>query len=104
MSKREAFSRYLEGMGLGALLRATCRWNGLLVLNYHRIGNWRAEPWERDLFSASQEVFARQVQFLKSNFDVVGVDDLAALSMICAVKYFTKTSRLVGSDKDEGIT
>lgn len=79
MSKREAFSRYLEGLGLGALLRATCRWNGLLVLNYHRIGNWRAEPWERDLFSASQEVFARQVQFLKSNFDVVGVDDLAAL-------------------------
>lgn len=79
MSKRELLSKGLEGLGLGAVLRSTVKWNGLVVLNYHRVGNWQAEPWDRDLFSASQEAFARQVRFLKSNFDLVGVDDMAAI-------------------------
>lgn len=79
MSKRELFSQYLERLGLGSALRAGYKWDGLLVLNYHRIGSWELEPWDRDLFSATQDSFARQVRFLKSNFDLVGVDDLPAI-------------------------
>lgn len=77
MSKRELFSKLLDRTALGAGVRRLYRWNGLVVLNYHRVGNWRTEPWDRDLFSAQQDSFARQVRFLKSNFDVVGIDDLA---------------------------
>lgn len=77
MSKRELFAGTLEKTGLGTLLSSTIgRWNGLLVFNYHRIGDPALSPFDRALFSADVDEFERQVQFLKKNADVVGIADL----------------------------
>lgn len=77
MSKREFFARTLEKTGLGTLLSSTvCRWNGLLVFNYHRIGDPAHSPFDRALYSAGVEEFEQQVRFLRKNSDVVGIGDL----------------------------
>lgn len=77
LSKREILARTLERTGLGSLLSLTVgRWNGLVVFNYHRLGDHSHAQFDRALYSAGQEEFARQVQFLKRNYDVVRVGDL----------------------------
>ncbi|OYW11516.1 MAG: polysaccharide deacetylase, partial [Planctomycetales bacterium 12-60-4] len=54
-------------------------WRGLLVLNYHRIGDGRHSPLDRNLWSATTEEFEQQVRAISRNFDVVGIDDLDSL-------------------------
>jgi len=77
MSKRELLARTLEKTGLGRLLSQSMgRWNGLVVFNYHRLGNPADSPFDRALFSAGQEEFEQQVRFLKKNYDVLHVADL----------------------------
>ncbi|MGE5453388.1 MAG: polysaccharide deacetylase family protein [Acidobacteriota bacterium] len=77
MSKRELLARVLQQSGVGGLLRQWGSWDGLLVLNYHRVGDWVSSPWDKDLFSATAEAFDAQMRFFKSEFDVIGADDLA---------------------------
>ncbi len=79
MSKKELLALFLDRSGAGALLRSAASWEGLLVLNYHRVGPWPTTVWDKDLFSATQEGFHDQLSFLKANFDVVGFDDFAGL-------------------------
>lgn len=77
MGKRDFLANVLEKTYAGPLLSATvAQWNGLVVFNYHRIGNSLDSNSDRALFSATQEVFEKQVQFLKRNYDVIGVDGL----------------------------
>jgi len=77
LSKRELLARTLEKTGLGPLLsQTTGRWQGLVVFNYHRLGNQTTSPFDRALYSADQEIFEQQVQFLKKHYDVVRVADL----------------------------
>jgi len=77
MSKRELLARALEKTGLGRLLSQSMgRWNGLVVFNYHRLGNPAGSPFDRALFSAGQKEFEQQVRFLKKNYDVLRVADL----------------------------
>ena len=76
MSKREALARVLDRSGCNALLRRAGIWQGLLVLNYHRIGQPDASPFDHELWSASESGFERQVRWLTQNFDPIGVDDL----------------------------
>ncbi|WP_417850025.1 polysaccharide deacetylase family protein [Thalassoglobus sp.] len=74
---RDLLANTLERTGTGSLLSATVgRWNGLVVFNYHRIGNAKESFLDRAIFSASQDEFDQQVRFLKRNFDIVGVEDL----------------------------
>lgn len=79
MSKKELLALILDRSGAGALLRSAASWQGLLVLNYHRVGPWPSTVWDRDLFSATQQGFHDQLSFLKANFDVVGFDDIAEI-------------------------
>ncbi|MDE2592779.1 MAG: polysaccharide deacetylase family protein [Burkholderiales bacterium] len=76
MSKRELLARLLYQSGVGGVLRHWGGWNGLLVLNYHRVGDWASSPWDKDLYSASAEDFDAQMRFFKSEFDVIGSADL----------------------------
>lgn len=77
MGKRELLANALESTGLGGLLSATLlRWQGLLVFNYHRVGDPAESPFDHALWSASQEEFDRQVRFLKRHFDLVTLGDL----------------------------
>lgn len=69
----------LRWSGGGALLRAAPRWDGFLILNYHRIGNAAESPFARDIFGATAEHFDRQIAFLKSAFDVISPGDISAM-------------------------
>jgi peptidoglycan/xylan/chitin deacetylase (PgdA/CDA1 family) len=79
IDKRAWAADALRWSGAGALLRALPRWEGLLVLNYHRLGDAAASPFERDLFSATAEAFDRQIAFLKKNAEVISPGDISAL-------------------------
>ncbi|SFI08044.1 polysaccharide deacetylase family protein [Planctomicrobium piriforme] len=77
MSKREILASTLERSGLGALLSSTVgRWQGLLVFNYHRVGDGSKTLFDRGIYSATQAEFDRQVAFLKKQFDIVRISDL----------------------------
>ncbi|MCC6792493.1 MAG: polysaccharide deacetylase family protein [Thermomicrobiales bacterium] len=75
-NKLDLAANALRWSGGGAVLRSTPVWQGMLVLNYHRIGNPDASPFDRDVFSARQEAFDRQVAFLKRSFDVITPADI----------------------------
>ncbi|MBM80492.1 MAG: polysaccharide deacetylase [Planctomycetaceae bacterium] len=66
----------LDLTGLNRLLRLVGAWNGLLVLNYHRIGEPDGSLFDWDLWSASGADFDGQVRFLARNFDLIGLNDL----------------------------
>lgn len=76
ISKRDALARLLDLSGGGRLLRSVRSWNGLLVLNYHRIGEPGDSPFDHDLWSASAADFDQQVAFVAKNFDVIRLDEL----------------------------
>jgi peptidoglycan/xylan/chitin deacetylase (PgdA/CDA1 family) len=77
-SKRERLARFLAASGLGVALRRFGAWRGVLVLNYHRIGDPRESPFEPDVFSATAETFREQIAFVGRHFDVVGPEEVAA--------------------------
>lgn len=76
LRKRELLARFLDRSGCNRILQTAGTWQGLLTLNYHRIGDPSNSLFDRPLWSASEEEFADQVRYLSSNFDVIGLDDL----------------------------
>jgi len=79
MNKLEVAATALRWSGGGFLLRSAPIWQGILVLNYHRIGNPAESAFDPDLYSASQDAFNDQVAFLKRHFDVITPGNLAAV-------------------------
>jgi peptidoglycan/xylan/chitin deacetylase (PgdA/CDA1 family) len=57
----------------GALER---RWNGVLILNYHRVGDPAGHPGDHAMWSASAEAFDEQLAVLARHADVIGPGDL----------------------------
>ena len=53
------------------------RWHGLVVLNYHRIGDLAQTSLDPGVFSATTEQFEAQLRCLKSDCDVIRVADIA---------------------------
>lgn len=76
MSKKELLAKALDWTGLNKLARTTPLWNGLIVLNYHRVGESDGSLFDHDLWSASAESFEQQVRFLGLNFDLIRIRDL----------------------------
>ena len=76
LSKRALLSQALDITGCGRALRASRIWQGVLILNYHRIGDPCRSMLDRNLWSATQEDFDYQVGLAKKDFDVIGLDDL----------------------------
>src|SRR5215467_11233170 len=76
MSKREQAAHILHASGLGWLLRRLKTWNGVLVINYHRVGKGSNSLFDRGLWSATPEDFDAQVRFLKEHYEIIGADDL----------------------------
>ena len=76
VAKRELLAQALDRTGCNRLLQLAGTWNGLLVLNYHRIGEPAGSLLDWELWSASQEDFDRQVRYLARHFDPIGLDDL----------------------------
>lgn len=73
---RQLVTSFLSRSGVGFLMKRTIPWSGVLVLNYHRIGNPANSPFDRALWSATSEKFFKQVQFLKASLDIISPDDL----------------------------
>ncbi len=76
LSKRDILAQSLVGSGFVWFLQRWGAWRGLMVLNYHRIGNPACTPWDHDLWSAATEEFDWQVSYLKQEFDLISPSDL----------------------------
>ncbi len=74
--KRDLLAQTLETTGLNRLLRRFRSSPGLVVLNYHRIGERCESLLDRGVWSAGQEQFDRQVEWLTKHCDLIGVEDL----------------------------
>jgi peptidoglycan/xylan/chitin deacetylase (PgdA/CDA1 family) len=74
--KKRIAARLLSGTGIGRALAALLPQRGVLVLNYHRIGDGAASPYDRELWSATAEAFDAQVGFLARHCDVISPADL----------------------------
>lgn len=77
MGKKELAARALAAPWLRRLLAAALPGHGVLVLNYHRVGDSGGSRYDRALWSATAAGFDAQVAFLKSECDVIGLDDIA---------------------------
>lgn len=69
-------SRVLGRPGFHSLFGRVLRWSGVLVLNYHRVGDGSRSVFDRGLWSSAVDAFADQVRFCKTNYDVIGPGDL----------------------------
>jgi glycosyltransferase involved in cell wall biosynthesis len=78
-SKRERASAILAAPPLKPLVLRLPRWRGILVLNYHRIGDRDQQPWDRALYNADAEAFDAQIEGLAANTDIVSLDDVGRL-------------------------
>lgn len=76
MSKKELLAQALDWTGMNLLARNTPLWSGLVVLNYHRVGDWQNSLFDHDLWSATAEDFEQQLRFLSLNFDLIRLHDL----------------------------
>lgn len=76
ISKRELAAKTLLRSGCGRLMQRVGSWRGLLVLNYHRVGDGRHSLFDRNLWSASSEDFDAQIATVVRDFDVIGLEDL----------------------------
>ena len=54
--------------------------NGLYCFNYHRIGEPNSTPYDPNVYSCNEEVFEKHIQFYKSNFDIISIEELKSLS------------------------
>lgn len=76
--KRELLARGLRWSGISSLLGALPARDALLVLNYHRIGDAAADPFDPDLFSATADELDRQITYLKRHLSVVTLGEAQA--------------------------
>ena len=74
MKKRIA-ARLVSRTGLDRLFAALLPSRGILVLNYHRVGNAANSPFDRELWSADAEAFDAQIAMLARHFDVISPGD-----------------------------
>jgi peptidoglycan/xylan/chitin deacetylase (PgdA/CDA1 family) len=75
--KKAIATRLLCRSGLRALLGRAMEWSGVLVLNYHRVGNGKESPFDRGLWSTDAETFTDQIRFCKSHLDVITPGDIS---------------------------
>ena len=79
MSKRARLVDLLSATRVLPWLAAHPRWNGVVVLTYHRIGNPAESPLDRNVFSATAAEFDEHISFLKRESDIVGPGDISEL-------------------------
>ena len=80
MGRRDLVARFLARTGLGAALRRAGVWDGLLVLNYHRIGDGSASTFDRNVWTTTEDEFDAQIAFVTRHADVVGPENVRDLA------------------------
>ncbi|MCA8984092.1 MAG: polysaccharide deacetylase family protein [Planctomycetaceae bacterium] len=74
--KKLLLANLLEFSGVNRLMARLPGWSGLLVLNYHRIGCPDETPFDRNLFSATQEKLEQQIRAFQHHGEIVGIEQL----------------------------
>ncbi|HWV85854.1 MAG TPA: polysaccharide deacetylase family protein [Capillimicrobium sp.] len=74
--KREHAAALLERRPLRRL-RTVPAWRGVLILNYHRVGDPHGSPFDHRLWSASADALDGHLRVLAREADVIGPPDLA---------------------------
>lgn len=80
MIKREVIAKFSERLGLTALAEQLPRRRGLLVLNYHRVGDPDKTPYDPGVFSASTAEFDWQLAYIKRHFRVTTLEEAVWLA------------------------
>lgn len=75
--KRDQAAALLERRPLRRL-RTLPAWRGVLVLNYHRVGDPSGSPFDHRLWSASADALDAHLRILAREADVIGPPDLPA--------------------------
>jgi peptidoglycan/xylan/chitin deacetylase (PgdA/CDA1 family) len=79
MVKVKKLALLFSRIGMLRALEAFPTTPGVMVLNYHRIGDRLRCEYDRDLFSASEEQFGYQLSYIKRHFPVILPHELADL-------------------------
>lgn len=74
--KLRKLANFLDKSRLRPLLAACLPAQGIIGLNYHRIGDGSRSELDRGLWSASEEGFDQQLAWLKLNSDVISPADI----------------------------
>jgi peptidoglycan/xylan/chitin deacetylase (PgdA/CDA1 family) len=74
-SRRDRAAALLSKPPLRGLARRLPRWRGVVVLNYHRVGDSAGQPWDRTLWNADGERFDAQLATLARHAEVIGPED-----------------------------
>lgn len=75
-SKRKTLARFCQMAGLTTVMGRVPQRPGLLVLNYHRIGEAHESTYDRALFSATATEFDEQVGYLKKRYRIATLDEI----------------------------
>ncbi|MGB2635566.1 MAG: polysaccharide deacetylase family protein [Candidatus Acidiferrum sp.] len=78
LSKRNRVAALADRFGLTAVLRLLPEQPSLVVLNYHRIGDAKASPWDSGVFSADVDQFRDQIAYLKSRHPILNLEQALA--------------------------
>ncbi len=87
--KRAISNAILDTLGI-TTIRWRTRPSGLYCFNFHRVGNDDRSAFHPNLFSCTGVRFAEIVRFLRSNFQLVGIDrvvELAATNKVPDQRY-----------------
>lgn len=79
MKKRIA-ARILAHSGLGRLFATLMPTTGVLILNYHRIGDGSTSPYDRELWSADADAFDAQVARMALDCDVISPGEIESVA------------------------
>ncbi len=77
--KKERLARWIHATGLPSLLGRVPQRNSLLVINYHRVGDAEATPYDPAVFSATAEEFQAQMEFIARHLEPVTLPEALAL-------------------------
>ncbi len=95
-SKREQAAQLSAKLGLTGLLEILPERPGLLILNYHRIGDPEKTPYDPGTFTATTEEFDAQIALWKKRFPIVTLAE--ALAIIQRKKTIRRTHVLITFD------
>jgi peptidoglycan/xylan/chitin deacetylase (PgdA/CDA1 family) len=77
--KKRIAARVLAQSGMGRLFATLAPPGGILILNYHRIGDGSGSCYDRELWSADPEAFDAQMAMLARDCDVISPGDMDAV-------------------------
>lgn len=75
-SRRDRAAAVLAMPLVSRIARRTPGWRGVLVLNYHRVGEHEGQPWDHTLWSASAEAFEEHLAMLARDAEVIGPEEV----------------------------